>query len=245
VSTDRARSFGSVAELYDTYRPGPPPALADVIGRLDGLDVLDIAAGTGIVTRFLVSLGATLSAVEPDDDMRAVLERRSPTVRVLRGVAESLPFPDESFDVVVTSSAWHWFSQPAAVNEIARVLRDGGRLFVLSNGFDRDDQWLEDLAALREPGDQSWSANRAYEAIEDLDSRFGDVGTIGIDWTWPRTHEELVQLFRTYSGMITRSQEEQRDVELLVRGELDRRWPEGRLSVPMTLRGVRATRAAR
>src|SRR5665213_3734438 len=97
----RAYSFGFVAEQYDAFRPAPPRALADVVGSLQGLDVLEIAAGTGLVTRFLLSLGATMTVVEPDDDMRAVLVRKGPRVTASRGVAEALPFDDASFDLVV------------------------------------------------------------------------------------------------------------------------------------------------
>src|SRR5665213_3327920 len=108
MTAHRANSFGSVAEQYDAFRPAPPSALADTIGSLQGLDVLEIAGGTGLVTRFLLSLGATMTVVEPDDEMRAVLVRKSPGVNAQGGVAESLSFDDASFDLVVTSSAWHW-----------------------------------------------------------------------------------------------------------------------------------------
>ncbi|MDE3065692.1 MAG: class I SAM-dependent methyltransferase, partial [Acidobacteriota bacterium] len=134
---ERARSFGSVAELYDRYRPSPPEEAAALLGPLAGRDVVEVAAGTGIVTRFLLSLGASVTAVEPDDQMRAVLARRTPGVRAVAGTAEDLPLPDSCADVVVTSSAWHWFAQPAASEEFARVLRDAGRLLILGNGLVR------------------------------------------------------------------------------------------------------------
>lgn len=245
MGQDRARSFGSVAALYDESRPGPPTGLGDEFGPLEGLDVLEVAAGTGLVTRFLFALGANVTTVEPDADMRAVLEARSPEVHSLSGTAEALPVPDESFDVVVTSSAWHWFDQPDAAHEFARVLRDGGRLYVLGNSLDRDHQWLEDLAALRDVNDQSWGARRAKESASDLTDEFVTPRDIAIDWTWTRTHDQLVQLFYTYSGVITAAGEERREVESKVRSELARLAPEGTLEVPMVLRGVQSTRRAR
>ena len=60
-----------------------------------------------------VDSGRNVTAVEPDDAMRAVLERRSPDVRALAASAEALPFDDANFDAVLVSSAWHWFEQPA------------------------------------------------------------------------------------------------------------------------------------
>ena len=241
----RAYSFGSVAEQYDAFRPAPPRALADVVGSLQGLDVLEIAAGTGIVTRFLLSLGATMTVVEPDDDMRAVLLRRSPGVSTLTGVAEELPFADASFDLVVTSSAWHWFRQPDATNEIARVLRDDARLVVLANGFDRRETWLADLLVLREPDDQSDIAKRAHEAEDDLTGLFVDVATIMIPWTWSRSHEQIVRLFSTYSGVITMSALEREQAEELVRERLREHTTSSPFNAPMALRGLRAIRPAR
>jgi len=49
-------------------------------------------------------------------------------MRVLDGRAENLPLPDGCADAVLVSHAWHWFDLERAVPEIARVLRNGGRL---------------------------------------------------------------------------------------------------------------------
>jgi SAM-dependent methyltransferase len=241
----RAYSFGSVAEQYDAYRPSPPPALAETLGSLQGLDVLEIAAGTGLVTRFLLSLGAMMTVIEPDDDMRAVLVRKSPHVTALGGVAEALPFDDASFDLVVTSSAWHWFRQPDATQEIARVLRDETRLLLLANGFDRRERWLSDLLALREPDDQSDVAKRAHEADDDLTGTFVDVEAIMIPWTWTRSHEQMVRLFSTYSGVITMPTNQREEAEGLVRGRLRAHTTSDTFDVPMAMRGLRAIRPAR
>ena len=87
----RGLRFGAVAELYDRYRPSPPDEASELFGDLTGRDVLEVAAGTGLWTRFLLDLGASMTIVEPDDEMRSVLERRSPSVRSLAGKAETCP----------------------------------------------------------------------------------------------------------------------------------------------------------
>jgi 16S rRNA A1518/A1519 N6-dimethyltransferase RsmA/KsgA/DIM1 with predicted DNA glycosylase/AP lyase activity len=90
----RGLKFGTVAEQYDRYRPSPPDTAADLLGDIRGPDVLEVGAGTGKLTRFLLGLGAHMSIIEPDGDMRKVLVRQSPEVTVLSGRAESVPVAD-------------------------------------------------------------------------------------------------------------------------------------------------------
>ena len=242
---ERGLKFGSVAEQYDAYRPSPPPAAATLMGDLRDKDVLELGAGTGLCTRFLLELGARVSVVEPDDEMRAVLERRSPGIASLAGRAEDLPVPDESFDVVLSSSAWHWFEQPAATMEMARVLRDRGKLFVLWNGFSRDVPWLARLTELREnPGDpgrrpRGWSAGLGDGGL------FLDPQDVQVHWTWHRTTEEMLAVFGTYSGSIMKTEAQRRAMNLELRRRIEEVTQTGEVEVPMTLRGTIATRAAR
>ena len=245
MASHRSRSFGSVAELYDRYRPAPPDELAAQLGPLEGRDVLEIAAGTGLVTRFLFGRGARMTVVEPDDQMRAVLERRSPEVKSIRASAEVLPFDDASFDEVVVSSAWHWFAQPVATIEIARVLRDGGRLAVLTNSFNEGHEWFAKLAQLRRPTRRPELARGDRLGAAIFEGPFAEESTFAVEWTWARTNEQVVQLFYTYSGVITRPAEERQHVEQVLRAELARIAPDGSLDVPMVLGGVVAKRLAR
>jgi SAM-dependent methyltransferase len=245
MSVERARSFGSVAELYDEFRPPPPPGAASLLGDLNGLKVLEVAAGTGLWSRYLAALGADLTIVEPDDDMRAVLKRRSPDVQALVGTAESLPVEDASYDVVVSSSAWHWFKQPDARNEMARVLVDFGRLFVLWNGFSRDVEWVQELINLRNNESGPTIRPRGWTASELADGPFEDVTDISLDWSWPRTTEQMASLFGTYSGVIMLSDEQKIVVDQKVRTRLASVSLDGMVDVPMTLRGTTAVRSAR
>ncbi len=241
----RGLKFGTVAESYDRYRPNPPAEAAEIFGDVTGLDVLDVGAGTGKLTRFLLSLGARVSVIEPDDAMRRVLLRQSPGAVALRGSAESVPVADATFDVVASSSAWHWFKQPEATNELARVLRDNGTLYVLWNGFSRAVPWMAELTKLRERPDDDGVRPRGWRAELDPNGPFVDAHDISIHWTWLRTVDEVAGNFATYSGAIIQSEESRAAMAEKVRERLYERSGDGVVELPMTLRGTIARRRPR
>ena len=111
-----------------------------------GSHVVDLAAGTGRLTRELVGAGAAVTAVEPLEEMRALIR----DARTLSGAAESMPLPDDSADAVFVAEAFHWFDAPRALREIARVLRPGGGLALLWNvGQPQDEQpWRAEVVDL-------------------------------------------------------------------------------------------------
>ncbi|MDP9307257.1 MAG: class I SAM-dependent methyltransferase [Actinomycetota bacterium] len=130
-------AFGNTAREYELGRPEWPDELIDrVVGELE-LDpdatVLDLAAGTGKLTRSLVPRFARVIAVEPDDAMRGVLEEVVPGAEALAGSAEAIPLEANSVDAVFTAEAFHWFASPQTVVEITRVLRPGGGLAIFWN----------------------------------------------------------------------------------------------------------------
>ena len=86
----RRLSFGSVATDYDRYRPGPPPQALDWLIPPGARAVLDLAAGTGAVTRELAGRAARIVAVEPDERMRAVLAARITTGQPNAGIGYEL-----------------------------------------------------------------------------------------------------------------------------------------------------------
>ena len=130
----RARSFGSVADLYREARPGYPLAAVEwALEHAPGRDVLDLAAGTGKLTEVIASAGARVTAVEPLEQMRRELARTVPAATLLSGSAEQIPLADGAVDAVLVGQAFHWFDQPRALDEIARVLRPGGVVGLLWN----------------------------------------------------------------------------------------------------------------
>lgn len=145
-----AAGFASAAEVYERARPSyPAEAVAWLVERTGlgpGKTVLDVAAGTGKLTRLLVPSGARVVAVEPIAEMRALVEG----VEAVEGTAESLPFDDASADVVTVAQALHWFDLDRALPELHRVLRPGGWLAVVWNMRDLADpvqRGVEDLLA--------------------------------------------------------------------------------------------------
>ena len=72
-------------------------------------DVVDVAAGTGKLTRTLALFAGTLVAIEPDAELREVIQRVLPDVDVFSGTAEAIPLEEASADVVCAGQAFHWF----------------------------------------------------------------------------------------------------------------------------------------
>jgi SAM-dependent methyltransferase len=148
-----AERFASVAEEYDRGRPEYSPAVVGALmaelGLERGAAVLDLAAGTGKLTRALLAAGLDVVAVEPQGALRDVLAASVGAARVHEGLAEAIPLADGSVQAVAVGEAFHWFEQQAALAEIRRVLRPGGGLALLSTIPDwRGASWAHELGTL-------------------------------------------------------------------------------------------------
>lgn len=110
------------------------PVLSDIAHIGPGDTVLDVACGTGVLTRAAAARVGAHGAVvglDPNQDMLSVARSRSAGIEWREGRAEALPFPDSSFDAVVSQFGFMFFDDRAgALREMMRVLRPGRRLAV-------------------------------------------------------------------------------------------------------------------
>jgi SAM-dependent methyltransferase len=177
-----ARGFGLAADAYERGRPDYPAAAIEWLAeRLDlrpGRTVVDLAAGTGKLTRLLVPTGADVVAVEPIAEMRAKIQ----DARALDGAAEAIPLADGSVDAVTVGQAFHWFRADEALAEIRRVLRPGGGLALVWNVRDNDDPVHAAVSAILAPLERGVPRGRTLD--------WADV--IGASETATFPHEQLV-----------------------------------------------------
>ncbi len=246
----RRLSFGSVAADYDRYRPSPPPQALDWLIPPGATAVLDLAAGTGAVTREIMARNprpARVVAVEPDERMRAVLAARCAGAEVLDGQGEDIPLPDASVDAVLISAAWHWLDPERAVPEITRVLRVGGTLGVMWTS--RDDR-VPRVAEFNMLARESREADRPREGRRRREVAFPPGTPMSppeerrVTFSLPMTSEQLAGLLGTYSGVITLDPDRRADFARRVRTFLDRQ-PWDQVDLPMICRCLRSTRLPR
>jgi SAM-dependent methyltransferase len=232
----QARSFGAAADRYDRYRPGyPGEAVAWALGDRP-LRVADLGAGTGILSRLLARLGHEVVAVEPDDAMRAQLERASPGLPALAGTAEEIPLPDASVDAVVAGQAYHWFDPGRAHPEIARVLRPGGVFAVLRNDPDPATPWTVRFAEIID-------GPQADPAEPEFGERFGPLrGARFPNEVW-LTPEDLVAVATTRSPYLVGTERERVDLIGAVRRLAAEAGLSGRFPMPYLTRVRAATRS--
>ncbi len=154
------------------YRRGRPTYPVDAVrwlltGSADGRPanaatdhpqtVLDLAAGTGALTRQLLAAGQThVHAAEPSARMVRCLADDLPSAVAVAAAGEQLPYRNGSFDVVTVAQAFHWFDPAVALPEIARVLRSDGAIGVVYNTRDETAGWArrfgELLTSAQPPG---------------------------------------------------------------------------------------------
>jgi ubiquinone/menaquinone biosynthesis C-methylase UbiE len=200
-----ARGFGAGAAAYEAARPGYPDEaitlLAEEVRIGPGTEVCDLAAGTGKLTRRLVELGAQVTAVEPVEAMRAQAAAAVPRAALLDGTAEAIPLEEGSVDVVTVAQAFHWFDAPAALAEIARVLRPAGRLAILWNERDETMPWVAEMSRVIHWHERTVSRyqHTDWAAVVGAAGGFTPLAERLIRWEQPHTREVLADRVRSIS----------------------------------------------
>jgi SAM-dependent methyltransferase len=174
--------FDGVARLYQATRPGYPVELVEFVvstaGVGAGAAVLEVGCGTGQLTERLTPFGFALTAIDLGASMIEVArERVPPGSAALQAVSfEDLDADAESFDLVISATAFHWVDPEVRFVKAARLLRPGGWLAV-AGGRELYDEpvgtALNDLWLARSPGDGAWAARPADAAAIADSGLFG------------------------------------------------------------------------
>ncbi|MDQ7906963.1 class I SAM-dependent methyltransferase [Phytohabitans sp. ZYX-F-186] len=215
----QALSFGAAAAEYDRFRPSyPVEAVRWAVGTPPPAEVVDLGAGTGKLTRVLLSAGYQVTPVEPDAGMRDQLAASTGGVTALAGFAEAVPLPDGAAEAVVAGQAYHWFDRERAHPEIARLLRDGGHFGAIWNHRDDREPWVAELSRIT----HDVAENRGHFDPEptvslELGDSFGPVERKEFTHREPRTPESLVAMISTRSYFLTASAEKRAEIVAGVR----------------------------
>lgn len=175
------------------------PKVADAAQVRPDQRVLDVACGTGILAREIaprVGSAGHVVGVDPSPGMIAVAKQLAPAIEWREGVAESLPFPDQSFDAVVSQFGLMFFTdRRQALREMLRVLTPGGRLAIaVWDSLENIPAYASEVALLaRTAGRQGADALRAPFVLgnrQDLATLFSEAGVASAEIA---THRGMAQ----------------------------------------------------
>jgi SAM-dependent methyltransferase len=201
--SDRATSFGEVAEEYDRWRPSYPAAAVDWLAPAAPARVADVGAGTGKLTELLLARGLEVDSVDPDQRMLDVLGRNNPGARRHHSSSTRLPVEDGALDAVLVADAWHWFDPEPTITEVRRVLKADGWLGLVWNvAAEPLEPWERALA------DDSDEYDRKSKAsAEGLNTRLSyfdrdELEFKQLEWAWEVTPDHLASFLATTSMAI-------------------------------------------
>ena len=138
--------FDDVANIYEKYRPSYPEEYIDYLISKCNLDekslVADIGAGTGILTKQLLDKNLKVVAVEPNRNMRKVLEEKlkeNKKFTSIDGTDKNTNLEENSIDLVTVAQAFHWFDIEGFRKECKRILKTNGKVCIIWNKLDTTD----------------------------------------------------------------------------------------------------------
>lgn len=250
--TQHSFDYGQAAADYARYRAGFPPRFFEALA-VRGIGapaqrILDVGCGTGTLALGFAERGAVVEALDPSPGMvgmtRDLAAERGLAMAVQQGVAEALPYPDASQDVITCGQCWHWFRRAEAAQQIHRVLAPGGALVIAH---------LDWLVRPGNPAGETWAAVQRLGVQPDLSfvsrgmypqwaddvatAGFEAIETFSFDWNVPYTIEG-------WRGRIRASAWADARLDAALEMRLRARWPAGDLHVPHRVWALIARRPA-
>jgi ubiquinone/menaquinone biosynthesis C-methylase UbiE len=140
MAKDNTKRFSNRVEDYVKYRPSYPVEIISFLQQQFDLtndkQITDIGAGTGISAALFLNAGYSVTAVEPNKEMREKsieLLNKFPGFKAVDGTAEHTTLQDKSIDAIIAGQAFHWFEVDAAKAEFKRIVKDNGLVILIWN----------------------------------------------------------------------------------------------------------------
>ena len=223
------------------WQNSPKRSHADIIEELlepNGAKIVDVGCGAGKITRLLTEMGAEVTGIDPGE--RQLERARAATPlgkeKYIEGVAENLPFEDQSADIVLFFNSFHHIPQndlAAAIKEAHRVLRPGGRLYFAEPIADGPQFEMSRLI-----NDETEIRAFAYEVIKTVPEN-GFKAMTEITYITENRHQNF-ESFKTNSTSINPARDaifEKHDQEIRERFESFSRKENGQFIFDLPIRG--------
>ncbi|MGL4773975.1 MAG: class I SAM-dependent methyltransferase, partial [Clostridium sp.] len=131
ICIENINRFNGVSGIYDKNRPTPPEEIIKILKSYLGREVelvVDLGSGTGLSSRIWWNHAKNIIGVEPNNEMReeATKKTENENICFIEGVSNKVDLHDEVCDIVTCSQSFHWMEPKSTINEVARLLKNGG-----------------------------------------------------------------------------------------------------------------------
>lgn len=204
------------ASHYDKRADYSGDAIAELlrtIGCTASTPVAEVGAGTGKLTKELLRNGLTVSAVEPNDAMRAIgIENtKGQSVTWAVGTGEATGLPAGSAYAAFFGSSFNVLDQSLALAEVARILRPKGWFVCMWNHRDLEDpvqKHIESIIKIHIPGYSYGSRREDPTAVIEASGRFSTVKSIERNFVWRMPRSDTITAWKSHATLKRQAESE-------------------------------------